>query len=1010
MKLKLKLDSLVGLNIDFWLRFGLFFGLTFSLNGQDFWQQTQPALGSDVQTLLAPPDGNVYAGTDYSGVYKKNSNSWQQINNNLSSLDINDMAYYSGGFVAAGQPYHFFAATEPFGVYYYDGETWEHRGLLGLYPMAIGTLVEELSAWDYRYYLFVASTTTGVVRSTDSGLNWSSVGLAHAGIDKLLVTSDYIFACGPVKDIYRSDNKGDIWTKLDTDGITGYIIKGILEAIGGDIYVVTDEDPRPEHIDGGIFRADSHGEGWISCIQSGEIINESSFHLIAENSAGHLFVSTGSGSVFRSVDGASWTSVSSGLDGDVVRALTVDSHGFLYAGVNDKVFKSNVSTLRPLITDETASVDATAYSTTLNGQVNPCDYSTDVTFEYGTSTSYDEEIPSETGTLTGSDYQDVTATVTGLLPNQEYHWRIAATNSKGTTDGDDQTFTIAKGPDAETQTPITSEDGASLKGLVHPNNLSTTVQFEWGETESLGNTVSAIPGSVNGMENTPVSADITGLTVNQTYFYRITATNAVGIDSGDLVSFVLSDGPDAVTQAASDVNGTSATLNGLVNPKNLSTDVTFEYGLTTDYGETQAASESPVSGSGEIAVSTELSGLEPNRTYHYRVATSNTAGNAQGLDASFTTFRPPDVVTEAPSTASGSSVVLNGRIHPFNLTANVFFEWGLTESYGNIVNANPGTVDGSDDTSVSAGLSGLAINTTYHYRVVALYNQGRVEGEDMAFTHITGKVAAPEFSPAPGIYTTAQTVAITCATEGAAIHFTMDGSDPDESDPAIGSGGTVYLSKTSTLKAIACKEDWETSEIASGTYTITGKVATPVFSPEAGTYSSPQDVTITCATEGATIHFTTDGSDPDQSDSAISSGGTVYLSATATLKAIACKDGWEASEITSAEYTIDSGSAVEQSDKIPLQFNLSQNFPNPFNPATVIHFALPEDTEVSLQVFNLLGKKIVTLVNHESYQAGTYTAMWNGRDQTGHLVNNGVYLYQLTAGSYSCIKKASFLK
>ena len=322
------------------------------------------------------------------------------------------------------------------------------------------------------------------------------------------------------------------------------------------------------------------------------------------------------------------------------------------------------------------------------------------------------------------------------------------------------------------------------------------------------------------------------------------------------------------------------------------------------------------------------------------------------------------------------------------------------------------TTNGSTPTESSTQYAGsITISSTTTLKARA-YKSGYTASDIMTGIYeITGTVAEPSFDPAPGIYATPQTVTISCVTSGATIHFTEDGSDPDNSSTVIGSGGSIYISSTATLKAIAYKSGWLPSDIAAGTYTITGKVATPVFSPSEGTYTTPQNVTVSCATSGATIHFTTDGSDPDESDPAVSSGGEVYISGTTTLKAVACKSDWETSDIASATYTLNlGGNAVTTSEGVPDQFELFQNFPNPFNPVTVINFALPEDTEVTLQVFNLLGEKIVTLVDHKFYEAGIHTTMWNGRDQTGCRVQNGVYIYQLTAENYNCIKKASFLK
>lgn len=93
----------------------------------------------------------------------------------------------------------------------------------------------------------------------------------------------------------------------------------------------------------------------------------------------------------------------------------------------------------------------------------------------------------------------------------------------------------------------------------------------------------------------------------------------------------------------------------------------------------------------------------------------------------------------------------------------------------------------------------------------------------------------------------------------------------------------------------------------------------------------------------------------------------------------------------------------------PTTFGLAQNYPNPFNPQTAISFRLPKSSEVALEVFDLLGRSVVTLTEG-SMAAGTHTVVWNGRDRSGRTVSSGVYLYRLKAGSYVETKKMLFLK
>ncbi|MBD3258197.1 T9SS type A sorting domain-containing protein [candidate division GN15 bacterium] len=96
---------------------------------------------------------------------------------------------------------------------------------------------------------------------------------------------------------------------------------------------------------------------------------------------------------------------------------------------------------------------------------------------------------------------------------------------------------------------------------------------------------------------------------------------------------------------------------------------------------------------------------------------------------------------------------------------------------------------------------------------------------------------------------------------------------------------------------------------------------------------------------------------------------------------------------------------VESDDAtLPGDFALHQNYPNPFNPSTEIAFSLPEASEVRLDVFNIAGQKVTTLVDG-TLEAGHHTVTWDGSD-----LASGVYLYRLDAGTYSATKKMVLLK
>jgi hypothetical protein len=102
---------------------------------------------------------------------------------------------------------------------------------------------------------------------------------------------------------------------------------------------------------------------------------------------------------------------------------------------------------------------------------------------------------------------------------------------------------------------------------------------------------------------------------------------------------------------------------------------------------------------------------------------------------------------------------------------------------------------------------------------------------------------------------------------------------------------------------------------------------------------------------------------------------------------------------------------VEEHDgtNLPEAFSLVQNYPNPFNPTTTIEYSVPTRARVTVEIFNLLGQHVKTLVDGMK-SPGKYTIEWDGKDIADKPVSTGVYLYRFTAGDYTETKKMVLLK
>ena len=133
----------------------------------------------------------------------------------------------------------------------------------------------------------------------------------------------------------------------------------------------------------------------------------------------------------------------------------------------------------------------------------------------------------------------------------------------------------------------------------------------------------------------------------------------------------------------------------------------------------------------------------------------------------------------------------------------------------------------------------------------------------------------------------------------------------------------------------------------------------------------------------------------------MSSASTINLDAEGEMDIANATVTMATGEITSAKSSA--------SRTAPTTFGLAQNYPNPFNPTTVIEYHLPERADVSLQVFDVQGRLINTLVENNQ-AAQSYKVVWDGRDMNGSLVPSGVYFYQIQANKFTETRALLFMK
>jgi DNA-binding beta-propeller fold protein YncE len=354
-----------------------------------------------------------------------------------------------------------------------------------------------------------------------------------------------------------------------------------------------------------------------------------------------------------------------------------------------------------------------------------------------------------------------------------------ATQLTGTTSGNfGQSLNVAV--DQATGNVLVVDEGAHLVDLFKPLTLGT---YEY--LQALSGTPAGSFGEIGGVAADATSGDIY-VTDTSTravdefdssgaYLGHITGTPggafsephgvAVGpnqdvyvAESGAKVVDIFGPNrlvPDVTTGSTANLNATEATLNGTVNPDGVAlTACQFEYGTSTSYGHAVSCAETPGqigAGTEPVPVSVAITGLQPDTTYHYRLAATNANGTNSGQDQELTTAGP-GVHGESADNLMPTSVTLHAQIDPHGADTTYYFQYGTDASYGNDVPAPPGTDIGSGegDQGVSEGVQNLQPHTVYHYRVVAVNAQATSYGADQTVT-TTLVPALPTYSTAPGL-------------------------------------------------------------------------------------------------------------------------------------------------------------------------------------------------------------------------------------------------------------------
>jgi len=655
---------------------------------------------------------------------------------------------------------------------------------------------------------------------------------------------------------------------------------------------------------------------------------------------------------------------------------------------------------------------ATGLPTSLTLKWNASAGATSYRLQVSTNPGFTSTVVDQSGII------ETSYTVSGLLANTTYYWRVYAVNAGSASDWSSVwSFTVIVAAPTLIA-PSNGEAGVSTNPTLSWNTVAgaTSYRLQVSTSSTFATTV------VDQSGITGTSYALSGLSNYTTYYWRVNATasggtsdwSGVWIFTTILAAPILSAPPNAaVGVSTSPLLEWYASLGATSYRLQVSTISTFAT-VFNDIGWISSTSYA-------------VSGLSNNTTYYWRVNATNAGGTSDWSSVwSFTT------IISAPS----APTLLSPPDHWTGLAINPTLNWNLSSeatSYRLQVSTSPffSTVvlDTGGLISGSYTLSGLSYNTTYYWRVNATNVGGTSDWSSVwSFTTIVEAPSPPPLG-APlngeiGLPTNltlswnmserATSYRIQVATNSTFTALVVDqGGLTGTSYTLSGlSYNTTYYWRVNATNA-GGTSDW--SSVWSFTTIVEAPQAPTLVSPLDGATDIPVSPTLTWnASAGATSYRVQISTTPSFNTTVVDSDrikGTSFTAGRLLSKTIhywrvnATNLGGTSAWSSIWSFTTIAVSSVEQiSNIVPGEYHLSQNFPNPFNPTTTILFDLPQSVYVTLKIYTALGKEVAAVVS-EYLSAGSYKVEWNANG-----LASGVYYYQMRAGGFVSTRRLVVLK
>ena len=396
------------------------------------------------------------------------------------------------------------------------------------------------------------------------------------------------------------------------------------------------------------------------------------------------------------------------------------------------------------------------------------------------------------GTVSGS----FTSYVTGLTPNTTYYMRAYATNSKGTSYGEQRSFTtLSLTTPTVTTSAVTniSQYAATFGGNVTlDGGLSVTSRgICWSTSQ---NPTTSDEHTTNGTGTGSFSSNVTGLTPNTTYYVRAYAVNSKGTSYGEQKTFTTLNltTPTVTTNSVTGITQTTATCGGNVTA-NGGLDVTSRGICWSTSQNPTTSNEHTTNGAGTGSFTSNITGLTPNTTYYVRAYAVNSKGTSYGEQKSFTSL--PVVTTPTVTVNSVSDITYCSAKSGGNVTSDggaaVTARGVCWSTSQNPTINNSHTTNGTGTGAFTSNLTELTPNTVYYVRAYATNSKGTSYSEQKSFTTQVTTVPAVTTSSVSGITQDGATCGGNVTSDGGAAVTARGVCWSTSQNPTIGNSHTT---------------------------------------------------------------------------------------------------------------------------------------------------------------------------------------------------------------------------